>query len=289
MLRERFRHYLEDMTAAPREALAGALVAHGHATEATLLRHYAEHGPTSHRLTEGRWAGHTAHVGPRVPTASGGDLWLDTCEVSLMVLVPRSPAELATLSPAHLARLTPFVSWLALRPVGRWQFGAFVDVAPREPVEQQYTPPFMPLDPARFTTSDRDENASITGVTCDEAGLYLHWFGKQMAAQDDWQAAARTLPKALWGEPPREWVGQSYFDEQLMVAVSPATVDRDPRDAIDDDDDATRMLYDEWDAPDDVTFRSVVSLQVGLRLEPSGTAPGLLPIRLRGRLARPAR
>lgn len=287
MLRACFRHYLEAMAGEPRAAMARALDARGYTAEATLLRHHGEHGPDRLRLDHGAWAGRIAHVGPRVPVGEAGDLWFDTCELSLMVLVPRPPEEIAKLSPVHLARLTPFVSWLAVRPVARWQFAAFVDVARREPVAQAYQPPFALLDPARLATGD--EAASATRLTCTEAGLYLFWFGKQMPAQDDWQAATRALPAAPWGEPPREWAGESYFAEELMVAVSPTTVDTDPREAMDVDDPAARMIYGEWDAPDDVTFRSAVSTQVGLRLEPSGTSAGLATIRLLGRLARPER
>jgi hypothetical protein len=52
---------------------------------------------------------------------------------------------------------------------------------------------------------------------------------------------------------------------------------------------AQRMVYGEWETPDEVTFRSAVSAQVGLRLEQTGTSAGLMPIRLLGRLARPER
>jgi hypothetical protein len=287
MLRECFRGYLEAVTDEPRHAMAHALDAHDLATEAMLLRHHVERGPDRLRIEQGRWAGRFAHVGPRVPAGEAFDLWLDTCELSLMILLPRRPEEIARLSPAHLATLTPFVSWLAVRPVACWQFAAFLDIAPRETVVQPYQPPFALLDPARLTAGD--ETASITRVTCSEAGLYLFWFGKQMPAQDDWQAATRALPGAPWGEPPREWIGESYFAEELMVAVSPTTVDVDPKDAVDTEETADRMIYSEWDAPDDVTFRSAVSTQLGLQLAPSGTSAGLTPVRLLGRLTRPAR
>src|SRR5689334_17773510 len=116
MLRECFRRYLEAMTDGTRDATARALDERGLLTEATLLRHYGERGPDRIEVAQGPWAGRIAHVGPRLPPLEAGSLWFDTCELSLMVLVPRAADEVARLAPAALVRVTRFVSWLAVRP-----------------------------------------------------------------------------------------------------------------------------------------------------------------------------
>jgi hypothetical protein len=70
--------------------------------------------------------------------------------------------------------------------------------------------------------------------------------------------------------------------------VSPDTVGLDPRDLVDETDPKLRMVYGEWAAPDDVTFRTAVFTQFGLALAnvPSASG-GLVPVRVLGRSVRP--
>jgi hypothetical protein len=291
MLREPFRDYLEDLGSAPRRAaMIDALTAAGLATEARLLAHYAAHGPGRHVITDGPFAGREAHVGARLPHAEAGALWFDVAELSLMFLLGRDPRELADLSPEARSRLGTSISWMALRPTTRWQMGAFLDVAPREAIPQPYDLPFPFFDPARLLAGN--EQDPVTRSTCDEAGLYASWFGKGLCTEEDWRAASQAFTGIAegppWGRPAREWAGEAYFDEALRVAVSPDTVGLDPQDLVDETDPTLRMIYGEWDVPDEVTFRTAVSTQLGLALAnvPSESG-GLVPVRLLGRLVRP--
>lgn len=291
MLRETFRYYLEDLgSAARRAAMIDALTAAGLATEAGLLAHYAFHGPGQGVIADGPFAGRDAHVGAHLPRAGAGALWFDIAELTLMLLLGRDPRELADLSPEVRSRLGPTVSWMSLRPTARWQIGAFLDVAPREPIPQPYDLPFPFFDPSRLLAGN--ELGAVTRSTCDEAGLYANWFGKGLCTEEDWRAATRVFTEVSveppWGDPPREWAGEAYFDETLRVAVSPDTVDLDPHDLVDEADPRLRMVYGEWAAPDDVTFRTAVSAQLGLALAnvPSESG-GLVPVRVLGRLVRP--
>ena len=291
MLREVFRHYLEDLgSAARRAAMVDALTATGLATEARLLAHYATHGPGRHVITNGLFAGREAHVGAHLPQAEADALWFDIAELTLMLLLGRDPRELDDLSPEARSRLGPTVSWMSLRPTARWQIGAFLDVAPRAPISQPYDLPFPFFDPARLLAGD--ELGAVTRSTCDEAGLYANWFSKGLCTEKAWKAATRVFAGVAggppWGHPPREWAGEAYFDEALRVVMSPDTVGLDPRDLVDETDPKLRMVYGEWAAPDDVTFRTAVSAQRGLALANVPTeSDGLVPVRVLGRLVRP--
>lgn len=291
MLRETFRDYLQCLdSAARRAAMIDALVAAGLATEARLLAGYAAHGPGK-GIADGPFAGQEVYVGARLPPhATAGTLWFDIAELTLMLLLERDPRELAGLPTEASRRLGPTVSWMSLRPTARWQVSAFLDVALREPVAQPYDPPFPFFDIARLTAGD--EREAITRITCDEAGLYANWFGKGLCGGRDWSAANRTFAgmpsEPPWGDPSREWAGEAYFEESLRVAICPDTVDIDPRDRLDETDAKLRMIYGEWAAPEDVTFRTTVSTRRGLALAnvPSESG-GLMPIRTLGRLVRP--
>src|SRR4051794_24221452 len=84
--------------AAERDDLAAALAQSGHPLEASLLQDERR-----------AWVSATLPV-----DAQPGDLWLDTVELMPMRLISGDDAPLG---------------WLALRPVERWQFGAFMNVA----------------------------------------------------------------------------------------------------------------------------------------------------------------
>ena len=79
------------------------------------------------------------------------------------------------------------------------------------------------------------------------------------------------------------------FIDSLYVAISPATIDIDPKETLDTDDPQLRMLYYdfEFETPEDVTFRTSVCMQRGLELAQVAMAPGRLPARVAGRLVRP--
>ena len=216
-------------------------------------------------------------VGPVPPNASPGSLWFDTCDVTVMLLLPGyvHPDERDQLTAEARARLENQFVWCALRPVLRFQVGAFLSAAP--------------IDQANF---DRevllrgDECEPVTRIRCGQAGAYLFWMGKYFASTTPHQAA-REQGMHLWSATAREWIGESYFDDAYCVAISQDTLDLDPQETEGTSDPATRMLYDHNEAPPDVTFRSAVPLAYGLRTDNTPSRKG--PYAVGGRVARDAR
>lgn len=271
-LTEAFRRFLSDRRdEAGRYALVDALEAGGHRLEARLLAGW-DGGlmATEIDLDDFVWSGRRAWVGPVLPDApEAGDVWLDVCELTPMLLLPREPpADPSEYAPGVLERLTPFVAWLSLRPVARWQLGAFLADARLAPRRVQVAPAVRVLDPRRLLAGD--EAVPVTRILPGEAGLYATWFWKGLGGPEDWQAARAALTSeelaALWGPLRREWNGS--VTEGIYSVVTPETADVDPHDAYDDDpelSDPDRILYGELEAPDDVGLRTHVNTQVGLR------------------------
>ena len=272
MLSDAFRRFLADRhDAAARSALADALEAAGHRFEAWLLARW-DGGLTETEidLEAFVWSGRRAWIGTVLPDAAqGGDIWLDVCELTPALLVPRRPPDdPSEYAPGVLERLTPFVAWLSLRPVARWQLAAFLSLARVGPRNVQITPPVRPLDPERLLAGAETEPA--TRLLPGEAGMYASWFGKGLAAREDWEHARAVLGAeelaALWGPLRREWNGSVV--EGVYSVVTPDTVDADIRDLYDEDpdlEDPERIFYGELEAPDDVGMRTHVNTQVGLR------------------------
>lgn len=270
-LTDRFVDFLRARDdAAARVVLARELQRVGHVLESFLLERWAAgEAVTEVDLEDFVWSGRRAWIGAMLPEApAAGDLWFDVCEVVPMILLPRQiegdPSEYA---PGVLERLTPFVSWLSLRPVAKWQFGAFLELArlARRPV--QVEPPFRVFDPERILAGNELE--PLTRVTAGEAALYATWLGKGKADLESWRTAAAFLrPEelaALWGPRRREWAGD--VDEGLHVVVTPETFDVDPDELLEDDPELqapSRLVYGELEAPEDVGFRTSVSTQLGL-------------------------
>jgi hypothetical protein len=271
-LTEAFRRFLRDRSdKAARGALVEALEAGGHRLEARLIAHWDGGLLATDIDLEGvAWSGRRAWVGPVLPDApAAGDVWLDVCELTPMLLLPRQPPEdPSEYAPGVLERLTPFVAWLSLRPVGRWQVAAFMAEARFAPRRVQIAPPVRVLDPERLLAGD--EAGPVTRILPDEAGLYASWFGKGLSSREAWQAAQAALTSeelvALWGPLRREWAGSVV--EGVSSIVTPETADLDIRDAYDEDlgfSGPQRIFYGEFEAPADVGLRTHVNTQVGLR------------------------
>jgi hypothetical protein len=216
------------------------------------------------------WSGRRAWVGSVQPDApAAGDVWLDVCELTPMLLLPREPpADPSQYAPGVLERLGPFVAWMSLRPVARWQLGGFLNTARFAPHAVQIEPPVPAFDRRRLLAGEEDEPA--TRVLPGEAILYASWFWKGLSGRDDWEAAGAALTPeelaALWGPLRREWAGS--ITEGIYSVVTPETVDVDPDDAYDEDpelSDPDRIVYGELETPDDVGLRTHVNTQVGLR------------------------
>ncbi len=204
---------------------------------------------------------------PQAPEA--GDVWLDVCELTPMLLLPRAaPENPSDYAPGVLERLGPFVAWLSLRPVARWQLGGFLARARFAPRNVQITPPVRAFDPERLLAGE--ETDPVTAILPGEAILYASWFWKGLGGRDDWEAAGAALSAeelaALWGPLRREWAGS--VTEGLYSVVTPDTVDVDPDDAYDEDPELTdpdRIVYGELETPADVGLRTHVNTQAGLR------------------------
>ena len=267
-----FEQYLRKRRSdATRRALAAALEADGYRLEAALLERCDEGMPiTTVDIGDGVWDDRRAWVGTHLPeSATTGDIWLDVCELTPMVLVPwhLDPPDPAEYAPGVLERLPAHVAWLALRPVLGWQFAAFLRVARTKRNRTRVRQRLKPLDGHRILADG--EHAPVRSLMYEEAGLYATWFWKRTARRSDWQAAVAAFSHgevaALWGPPHREWAGSVV--EGIASVVSPDTVEADPHEALDDEEHwrrPDRILYGEFEAPPDVTTRTAVSIQSGL-------------------------
>jgi hypothetical protein len=302
MLRETFRRYLQEGAlpgaAAP---LAAALTARGLTEEGELLARYAAFGAGRYPITgdaTGTSLVHDVFVGPRPPAAAkAGDHWLDSCEVSLMILLPPyiEPDELEVMTEEAVQRMAAQLTWFSLRPVARWQFAAFLDVAAisRKEGRRSLLDAASILGPATAAggeeeVEDVEEDQPVTQLSVRAASHYLGWFGKTFAGDQDFVAAEEHYGLSPWSGVPREWVGESAFNSDYAVAISALTFRTDPRETEDEHDPERRMLFAPTEAHPDITFRSALRMVHGLtegELSPKGDESGT---KLLSRFARPA-
>ncbi|WP_270006268.1 hypothetical protein [Solirubrobacter deserti] len=184
--------------------------------------------PEARLLEEGAW------VGPTVPKDAGpGDLWLDTVELMPMRLVPREHPPYTT-------------GWVATRPVERWQFAAFLELADIRHGEGLFD---------RERILDGPESGPVTKVLREEADLYAHWFGKILADRITWQLVVEAPggdPADDWGLV-AEWDNEAY--EGAYGVVTPDAVYKDADEL---------PTFSAFEAPDGVFFRTFVHPQLGL-------------------------
>jgi hypothetical protein len=174
-----------------------ALLDHGYWLEAYLLDWYLQHssGKCPLALEHTPWYQCQVWVGEMLPDISAvtaGDLWFDICDIMPMILLPRDPADLEGVNPAIVRKMTPYFSWLALRPVAVWQFMAFLEHASFAARTVQVPPPFRLMDQRRFATEH--ETAPITKLTRGEAAMYAFWFGKTLSYLETWRLVTQFLP-----------------------------------------------------------------------------------------------
>jgi len=267
MLLDGFRSYLE-AGASPAAAHAFARVLHdAHDPVAALLAHYGD---------ERDWSDHEGKrvfIGAMPPKGEVGMWWFDCCDLSLNVLLPAyiHPDEVDALSPEARARAAEDWTWFPMHPVARYQLGAFLDLAPLERVVP------AAFDRARFLAGPEADPA--VSLRCDEAGMYLHWFGKTFPGSETWRTARELLGTAPWAGGLREWCGGSCKTSGMVEVVSPSDLDHDIYEVEPE-------LLEETAAPADVTFRGVVRTAWGLFTEsqPTEVAAGA---RLLARYPRP--
>jgi hypothetical protein len=255
--------------------MVAALAEAGWHLEASLLGEHATTGRDELlvRYPSTPLLGRRAWISSQLPSrAAAGDVWLDTCELSVMLLVPREPLpDPEGPPPAH--NYPPLLSWLATRAVARWQYRGFLNHASIEPRDAP-APPLTPFDRGRI--AGEPDTAPATGITRSEAMAYARFFGKSLADLGDWQAARAHLAEpvlhALWASGTmREWVAYSCTsDADRAVLATPRTLDLDPDEALEAEDEGHRsdvpILFGPWDHLDDVGFRSAVRVQSGLLL-----------------------
>jgi hypothetical protein len=207
------------------------------------------------RWNGGAHAVDTAWLGATPPAdAEPFALWLDVVELMPMLLVPRVEAG-------------DRLGWLAARPVERWQYGAFLELADIRFKGREL------FDRSRLLAGP--ETGPVTRVLRDEADLYAHWFGKTLPDRVVWQLVAEALPD----EPlQRRWDLRTEWGEEAEEGayslVTPDNVELDP---LEGDDVPT---LDAWQAPDGVSFRTLVHDQLGLLDQPTYRAAEL-PAELR--------
>jgi hypothetical protein len=241
--------------------------------EARLLDRFAEGGEATLMVEDGPWRGRPIWLGPKVPPVQeSGQLWFDTIELTVMVLLTRAPPA-ADWHPEAVARWTPFVGWLATRPVAVWQYRAFLALV-QFVSDATAEASFRVHDPVRILAAGTD-TAPVTCLTAAEAKDFAMWMGKQLPSQDMWQAARRLMPNAidtLWGQPRKEWIGYPEPEDDEATAMSPNTIESDAWEERDLDDippPERRMLYRYNDWSKNFGFRTAVFSEVGLLGDPA--------------------
>ncbi len=276
-LAELYTDYLaRERAAQPAAELAVALASAGYRLEAAVVSGVAG-GRVD--LPGCVWHGRRLWTGSHLPDAArAGDVWLDTCQLSPMVLVPRQD------EPSD-----DVFAWIDTRPLHRWQFAAFLALAQLAERPVQLDPPLLVLDRARLLHGGPTDAA--TDLLPDEARLCANWLAKALCGLFAWQSARAFLPAptmaTLWGTPAREWTGA--YDEGVQLAVSPETLDHDPEAELDGDipSSATdRIVFGEWAHSRAITFRTCVYLQLGLLPAPGEDGAWYFPRRLADRASR---
>jgi hypothetical protein len=275
-------HLRAGAPAGTRSALfAATLLANGYTIESCVLDRWDAWMVVPDR-TGAPWAGRRVYVGRRAPVdAVVGELWLDTVEV-----VPMLRIELEAQGWARPAR----PGWMAIRPVARWQFLAFVAVAPLVGREVQLVPTLAPMDPRRLAG---DEVAPITNITFAEAELYAWYFSKGVARQHTWRGAEACLGPAvdwLWHHGLAEFTGYGGQESERLRHTAarwredPFEHDEQMSDRMqddgpgDDDVDDDRMVVDELFHEASTGFR--VAGDGATAIEPHARPPTMEPIAL---------
>jgi hypothetical protein len=256
----------------PSAELASALEHAGYPLEAAGVS--ATAGQTVD-LPDSAWHGRRLWTGTTVPVAAlPGDLWLDTCQLSPMVLVPREDT-----------RDAPY-AWIDTRPVHRWQYATFLALAKFAPRPVQLDPPLSLLDPTRIMWGSATD--AVVDLTPDEARLCANWFGKAVCGRFAWQMASaflsETVMSALWSTPAREWAGS--VGEGEYVTASSTTIDLDPEAESESESESDCAVFGEWAHSRGITFRTCVYSQLGLHGEPGDDGAWYLPRRLVSRAPR---
>jgi hypothetical protein len=230
--------------------LCQALSASGLTHEAQALKSYLKNGPEAIcTFQEGLWKNRKCFTGSDKPVqAEPGDLWLDTTELTLAVLVPSRPD-----------RSPDTAGWVSTHPVYVWQFRTFLSL-----VEIGKNIDIFPhaadcLMPDRFESMRSMD--FVVNLYHDEALAYAGWFDKGLTDDFTLEAARDFLNTveflAVLPAGMKLW-SHGEYSEWLRVAVGANNIDKNPHEdelkfeefnedlelleALPD-----RILFKEWD------------------------------------------
>lgn len=201
------------------------------------------------------WTNCQCIVSPTPPAnARFGDLWLDTVEMNVAVLVPNTPG-----TSLH------GIGWISTHPVWVWQFRTFLKLVRRGRVRTEFPFPADYLSPERFQVLG--STTYVTNVYHDEASAYSRWFGKSLTDQLDLANARSHLQpqefEALLPVNLRLW-DRSEDVEELRLAITHDSLEKLPGEEVEmwmrgeKPLHSTRMVYGEWERSPTIGFSTVV-------------------------------
>jgi hypothetical protein len=261
-----YQEYLEsNLDTKSSQSLVQTLRNHELEIEAQTLTAYLEQGSgATCRLTGDLWGDRVCIVSNDPPSSPKlGDLWFDPTELTLAVFVPNLQGQ-----PSHMA------GWNSTHPVYVWQYRTFLKLVQLGKRIEIFETPDSYLNPARIESQKSLD--FITNIYHDEALAYSCWIGKNLCGQGDLRAAKGQLstdeingilPASL-----KLWESGEFM-EGYRIAVSLNTLDCDPCLGYEDEDaneeiEADRILFDEWDRRSYVGLMTKVSLLTGLSQTP---------------------
>lgn len=244
-----FAAHLVQPSGPPRPALLEALTEAGDGVAAILAQVDDERRWRLLPPAAGVWQGRRWWADPRPPSdGRAGDVWFDTRELTLCLLLPRPEHTLIGADDYWRARMTPFESWLAVRPTSVWQYRGYCRATGR---------------PAPTVADDLAATEPVRGLRGAEADDYCEFFGKAPATAFDWEAAAAFCTPAeataLWLDDGRELGGYAMedavvvLDREHALSAEPGGTDR-----------AEKHLVDDGMPLPDVRFRTHVQSQIGI-------------------------
>jgi hypothetical protein len=220
-----FEDYLgSDLDEKSAQSLADELAAIGLCQEAESMRCLLE-GKGSFVVQDGPWQGCNCSVALTPPIfPQPGNLWFDSVELTTMSYVEELPGW-----SSHSR------GWMSIRPVQRWQFGAFLQIA--QP-KCQFDGDGFSIE--RFGSGEPLE--PVVDLYPDEAEAYALWFGKWSVGDLDLICADRILTPGrkemlspnellLWDlSPSSGWNYGVGFRNQTgaLIKVEFSDCDRDP-------------------------------------------------------------
>ena len=271
LLEQTFQKYLDsNLDPEIGKQLCSILPNFGLENEARSLQLYLESGnEVVGKIEGGIWSDRRYFVGPYPPVnCQPGDLWFDVIELTLMVLIPHQ-SDPEMLEPNN--NVLP--AWVSTHPVYVWQFRAFLNLVKIGSKIIQIDSPSDYLLPHRFNSQKATD--FVTNLYHDEAIAYATWFGKGMGGQFELQGARDFLfPEAFSQVLPakmRLWDGmESPVSEFVRIAIGGNTIDKNDyeeaelRDSGENESLPDRMLFEEWDAGENIGFCTTVNLALGL-------------------------